>query len=301
MLSLAIFGFEQKVLPDTMDGFAFNVSLLPVHKSSNALKERLSCLRLALSHLSIRRRCFWISLFVLMSLTITALLACGFLQWRSAVPVDVLPLDSASSRLPKHLIPENYFTAPPTVYFRDSLHNDTRYITSFLSAGFTNDVMTLGNLIYLALITSRVAILPPFTSHIRSIAAPLPFSEIFDVPRLITALNAPVLEWSQVKDLEAAARQDVQDIIGCWNVWEVDNVGADGPRGSFTPHLLNLHISYTRAPPDIKLMAGYEHDSHSTFWSLARLAFPEARAEVLARPDLNPSVLLSVRRDQTPG
>lgn len=39
----------------------------------------------------------------------------------------------------------------------------------------------------------------------------------------------------------------------------------------------------------MKLIPGYEHDSHSSFWSLARLLFPEARAEALADPTNNPT------------
>ena len=31
-------------------------------------------------------------------------------------------------------------------------------------------------------------------------------------------------------------------------------------------------------------MPGYEHDMHSTFWSLLKLLFPEGRAEALSDP-----------------
>ncbi|KAI0369986.1 hypothetical protein BV20DRAFT_996130 [Pilatotrama ljubarskyi] len=190
---------------------------------------------------------------------------------------------------PVHLRPETYLEGPiATTHFRDSLRNDTGYMTSFLSAGWTNDQITIGNLIYLALIAGRIPILPPFTSYIGSNSAPIPFSEIFDLPRMVSALNSPILEWHMVKDIERSHAENAKDEIGCWNIWEVDNMQSDGPRGSYSTVLLNLDISYTRAPQSVKLIPNYEHDSHSTFWSLAKLAFPEGRAQVLANPSAHP-------------
>ena len=57
---------------------------------------------------------------------------------------------------------------------------------------------------------------------------------------MVSALNAPILEWHMVKDLERSHAEDVKDEIGCWNIWEVDNVPSDGPRGSYTTTLLGL-------------------------------------------------------------
>lgn len=56
------------------------------------------------------------------------------------------------------------------------------------------------NLIYLGLITDRVAIIPEFIpSHIGGHVPPIPFGEVFDVPRLRNELGKPVLEWREVK------------------------------------------------------------------------------------------------------
>ncbi|KAH9947399.1 hypothetical protein B0H21DRAFT_341109 [Amylocystis lapponica] len=192
--------------------------------------------------------------------------------------------------VPHHLRAENYLAGPPTAHMRDSLRNDTRYLTSWLAAGWTNDVITIGNLIYLAMITDRVPILPPFTSHINAAADPAAFSDIFDVPRLIRSLNIPVLEWHQVKDVDLAWSSGETDELGCWNIWEVDDIRSDGPRQSYSTQVLKLDISYTRAPSWVKLIPGYEHDMHSTFWSLAKLAFPEARTEALANPAEHPTL-----------
>ncbi|KAI0668727.1 hypothetical protein C8Q78DRAFT_1071184 [Trametes maxima] len=192
--------------------------------------------------------------------------------------------------LPVHLRPDTYLEGlSATAHFRDSLRNDTGYMTSFLSAGWTNDQITMGNLIYLSMITGRIPIIPPFTSHINEQASPLPYSDIFDVPRMVLALNTPILEWHMIKDLEHLQTPDARDELGCWNIWEVDNMQSTGPRGSYSTELLNLDISYTRAPANVKLIPNFEHDSHSTFWSLAKLAFPDGRAEALERPNENPT------------
>ncbi|RDX51420.1 hypothetical protein OH76DRAFT_1417184 [Lentinus brumalis] len=210
-------------------------------------------------------------------------------------PVVQAPMEETEiteDSLPVHLQPDTHMEGwSATAHVRDSLRNDTGYMTSFLSAGWTNDQITIGNLIYLATITGRIPILPPFTSYING--DPMPFSQIFDVPRMVLALNTPILEWHMVKDLELARSQKTYDELGCWNVWEAVDLhppeNERGPRGSVTPSLLNLDISYTRVPKSVKLIPDYEHDSHSTYWSLARLAFPEERKRILDRPDEHPT------------
>ena len=56
-------------------------------------------------------------------------------------------------------------------------------------------------------------------------------------------------------------------------------------------------ICYTRAPASIKLLPDYMHDSHSTFWAVARLAFPEERKRVLDKPEEHPVECLEVVPD----
>ena len=43
-------------------------------------------------------------------------------------------------------------------------------------------------------------------------------------------------------------------------------------------------ISYTKVPTWIKIIPRYDHDRHSSFSSLATLAFPEIRADVAVQP-----------------
>lgn len=189
---------------------------------------------------------------------------------------------------------QSYLLGPPTRSFRENLRNDTKYITSWLNAGWTNDVMTIGNLLYLALITERIPIIPSFIpSHIGPEAPPLPFGHIFDVPRLRKALRTPVLEWHQVKD----ANDSSLDELGCWAVWPVVEQGAP-PRDSFLIPKLNLDLSYTRAPDWVKLTPPGIDDKHASLWSLARLAYPEARESAISQPpDPSPQRQLAIPPD----
>ncbi|KAH9836945.1 uncharacterized protein C8Q71DRAFT_578541 [Rhodofomes roseus] len=170
-----------------------------------------------------------------------------------------------------------YVLGPPTESFRDNLRDDVQYITSWISAGWTNDVMTYMNLIYLGVITSRVPIVGMFTaSHVVG-GENVPFGDVFDVPRFINESGIDILEWREVKDPES----EVLDDIGCWNVWEVTNPSEPQPRGSWVPFHLRLDISYTRAPEWVKLIPNYVHSRSAAFWQLARLAFREE----LERPE----------------
>ncbi|KAI0715410.1 hypothetical protein C8Q76DRAFT_730622 [Earliella scabrosa] len=174
---------------------------------------------------------------------------------------------------------------PPTPSFRDNLRNDTKYITSWISAGWTNDVMTYANLIYLGTLTDRVPIIGMFTpSHIGGHVAPIAFGEVFDVPRFNTESGIQILEWEDVKDPES----DVVDDLGCWNVWEAVQSNEHHPRNSAVPDWLKLDISYTKAPAWVKMIPDYPHDMCSTFWSLARLSFPQERAKNIGNPSPSP-------------
>ncbi|KAG2037002.1 hypothetical protein BDR03DRAFT_1092124 [Suillus americanus] len=176
---------------------------------------------------------------------------------------------------------QSYVQGPPTQRFRDNLRNDTRYITSWGSAGWTNDVMTYANLIYLALITERTPIIPKFLSHhIDPSAPPFVFGEVFDLPRLSQAIGIHLLEWHEVKDPES----QVVDDLGCWSVWETVQYHMPTPEPRQNPSLkfLKLDISWTQTPPWVELISPSERDNHASFWSLASLAFPDARSNSLA-------------------
>ncbi|KAJ7654723.1 hypothetical protein B0H17DRAFT_956880 [Mycena rosella] len=201
-------------------------------------------------------------------------------------PVSALdPLDPLAS-----------LNGPPTLSYKANLRSGSKYITSWgSSAGWTNDVITFINLVYLGLITDRVAILPVFMStHLPGNAPALHFGEVFDLPRLRRALGKPVLEWREVKQ----PNSPILDDIGCWNIWESVQYRENAPRHSNVPWKLNLDISYTKTPYWIKMIPNFEHDQFSTFWSLAALAFPAARAANLVTPLPSPQHRLSLPPDE---
>jgi len=209
----------------------------------------------------------------------------------SEPPVPVAPHEVAVDPFG----PSSVLKGEPTMSFKDNLRSDTQYITSWVSAGWTNDVFTYINLIYLGLITDRVPIIPEFIpSHIGGHVPPIPFGEVFDVPRLRKELGKPVLEWREVKNHNSTFVDD----IGCWNTWEAVQYREAYPRRSRIPDDLNLDISYTKAPDWIKMTPGYEHDQHVTFWSLATLAFPTTRAANLVPPLPSPKHNLSLPPDE---
>ncbi|KAK0194202.1 hypothetical protein F5146DRAFT_926365 [Armillaria mellea] len=220
----------------------------------------------------------------------------GFWLWTSSEPS---PMFEFTKSVEVDLFdPLNSLVGAPTEHFSDNLLPDVKYITSWISAGWTNDVMTYINLIYLGLITDRVPILPMFTpSHIGPAAPPIAFGDVFDVPRLRQALDRPILEWRDVKDPNSAEL----DGLGCWNVWEATSQNhAQGPRESqFLVDLLCiLDVSYTRLPDWVKLIQNYEHDSHTTFWTLARFAFPDTRNANLVTPLPSPILNVSLPPDE---
>ncbi|KAJ7732474.1 hypothetical protein DFH07DRAFT_846465 [Mycena maculata] len=179
---------------------------------------------------------------------------------------------------------------PPTASFADNLRSDVQYITSWPGAGFTNDVMTYMNLVYLALLTERVPILPFFTpSHIteggKYDVPSIDFGDVFDVDRLRKELGKPVLEWWQVKD----RNNQSLDALGCWNVWQAVLSKNTAPHWSKAPEALKLDISYTIAPTWIRLIPTGDN-LHMTFTALMSLAFPRKRKQAIQQAIQQPAL-----------
>jgi hypothetical protein len=72
--------------------------------------------------------------------------------------------------------------------------------------------------------------------------------------------------------------------LGLWCDWCLSLPTSITVRAEFSP----IDISYTPAPQWIKLMPTNEVDRHTTFWSLAELAFPEARKASFGNPAQSP-------------
>ncbi|VDB86576.1 unnamed protein product [Peniophora sp. CBMAI 1063] len=181
---------------------------------------------------------------------------------------------------------------PPASRFRDNLRNDTLYIHSFISAGWTNDVMTYANLIYLGTLTGRVPIVNVFNpSHVGPAAGSIPFDKVFDIDTLSENIGLPVLQWHEVKDPES---EEVEE-IGCWDIWEAVQNEEHYPRVIYTLGDQGLDISWTRAPPSVKLYPDNPLDRTARFWDMASLTFKYGRERSLvpATPSKEHGVVLS--------
>ncbi|KAL5519476.1 hypothetical protein ACEPAH_1159 [Sanghuangporus vaninii] len=167
---------------------------------------------------------------------------------------------------------------PPTESFRDNLRDDVQYITAWIAAGWTNDFMTYVNLLYLALLTNRTAVLPPFApSHIGSSAGFVDVGDVFDLPRLSKAIGVPIIQWS---DLKVPGSEHV-DELGCWSIWATAAMKQEEKKPRFNiiePHLA-LDVSYTPIPNSAIMLPRpqYTNDPHVRFSSLAALTFPDGR------------------------
>jgi hypothetical protein len=166
-----------------------------------------------------------------------------------------------------------------------------------------NDVMTYINLIYLAHLTGRTAVLPPFApSHVGSAAGFVSFSDVFDIDRLREDTGVPIIEWKDLKALsppselngtERESWRPHEDILGCWSIWATAQPPPQDPNASrrprpnmIEPHLA-LDISYTRVPSNNILLPQYPNDPHVSFWYLARLGFEEGRTEAHLPPSMS--------------
>ncbi|KAG8909948.1 hypothetical protein FRC00_009151 [Tulasnella sp. 408] len=118
------------------------------------------------------------------------------------------------------------------------------------------------NLLYLALITQRIPIVPPLVpspSHL-GFDKPLPminFGEVFDLPRLRRAVRSPILEWKDVKRAHYG---------------EPGAIKTPPVEGLET--FLKLGVAYTPVPLSVALP---RFPDQSTFWGLAYLTFEEGR------------------------
>ncbi|KAF9270633.1 hypothetical protein L218DRAFT_976349 [Marasmius fiardii PR-910] len=236
-----------------------------------------------------RRRCLLVA-----CVTVAVISLTGFLllpSWDGEIWIQTKPPQKELDPLD----PLASLRGLPTAKFRDNLRPDIQYLTSWPDSGWTNDVIAYIHLIYLALITDRVPIIPVFTpSHIGRGVTPIAFGDVFDVPRLRKLLGKPVLEWRDVKDEKSIEVEE----LGCWSIWETAQTGATGPRGDRAPELLHLDISYTKTPDWIRYAPDVPSDPHVLFWSLARLGFPDSRQASLVPPHPSPMHQVSLPPDE---
>ncbi|KAG8906219.1 hypothetical protein FRB99_007365 [Tulasnella sp. 403] len=187
----------------------------------------------------------------------------------------------------------------PADSFRHNLRADTKYVTTWNSAGMTNVFQGYVNLIYLAFASGRVAVIPPLAPSPTHLGGKksyhwLNFGRVFDIPRLSVAINSPLLEWADLKrapynvpwnkhmpPLEGVA----MDEIGCWSLWEA--VKDSGPQRTYMEQFLRLgtakDVSYTPVPVNTVIQGRY--GVH--VWGLVDLFYERGRSLALAEPGLN--------------
>ncbi len=100
------------------------------------------------------------------------------------------------------------------------------------------------NMIYLAMLTGRVPIIPPHTPrHVNFEAGTFPFGDVFDLPRLRKELHYPVVEW---RDVKAGIELDY---IGCWSQGMASDLAGRHPH--HTDSQFGLHLGAESAHVDL--------------------------------------------------
>ncbi|KZO99640.1 hypothetical protein CALVIDRAFT_476774 [Calocera viscosa TUFC12733] len=162
----------------------------------------------------------------------------------------------------------------------DNLLPDVKYISTFVSAGWTNDLMTYGNMLYLALLTQRIPVLGPFTpNHLSAVAGSIPFGDVFDVPHLAREMGWPVLEWRDVKDVEGGEEEE----LGCWSSWMGTSRMEFEPKWSWMPDEMGLEYVLTRRADEHKMFPQDDTEPHLLHGKLMQLGFPSGRRQALSR------------------
>jgi hypothetical protein len=111
--------------------------------------------------------------------------------------------------------------------------------------------MTYCNLIYIALLTQRIPIIPDFPpGHQGRKSGWVPFGKVFDTHRLAASLHIPILEWRDLKN-ESLPTEDHQylwdtqndykhEVLGCWSLWSTHGHDHGRPRESSLTLLYHL-------------------------------------------------------------
>ncbi|KAF8966425.1 hypothetical protein BDZ97DRAFT_682823 [Flammula alnicola] len=238
-----------------------------------------------------RTRTFFLSCLLLVG-TVAILTYAGFiwpvlasLKHFTIAPPPPAPT-CAAVQVPTDQLPHPLLGSP-TARFRDNIRNDSSYITSWASAGYTNEFMSYVNMIYLGTITNRIPIIPPFapSHHIPRSAGIVPFGDIFNLDYLRKKLDSPVLEWRDVKELplpsdkEPYSTREVED-IGCWTTTKDSQ--KTGTQSETVVQHLGLDVSYTKIPLFTRLPSSNRDEVHVVFPQMAAVIYPE---DPLVQPD----------------
>ena len=67
------------------------------------------------------------------------------------------------------------------------------------------------------------------------------FGDVFDLPRLRQSLHMPLIEWRELKDIEAGRKQPLEP-LGCWSLWQAYDQINQKPRPNMITGELQLAL-----------------------------------------------------------
>lgn len=75
----------------------------------------------------------------------------------------------------------------------------------------------------------------------RFIAGFMHFGDVFDLPRLRQSLGMPLIEWRELKDIEAGRKLPLEP-LGCWSLWQPYDRMNQKPRPNFITGNMQLAL-----------------------------------------------------------
>ncbi|GAA6058078.1 hypothetical protein JCM3770_002252 [Rhodotorula araucariae] len=136
------------------------------------------------------------------------------------------------------------FPDQPQDTLRSQIKPDVRYITTMSYGGHANQFMAIENLLYLAKLLSRVAIIPTLTA-LHFDETPRDFSVFYDLDRFYYETEIPAVEMSALKRWDLTNPPPLED-LSCWSILEQTAGDRNINDGSMAVH--NIDVKYWPLP-----------------------------------------------------
>ncbi|GAA6061938.1 hypothetical protein JCM10212_001506 [Sporobolomyces blumeae] len=153
--------------------------------------------------------------------------------------------------------------------FHRQLKPDVRYITTMSYGGHANQFIGIQNMLYLAKLLNRVAIIPTLTP-LHFDGPPQNMSKFYDVDRFYQETAIPVVELAQVKYWDFDKPPPVEPLT-CWSVLENVADGRNVNDGSMAVHMIDVKYyplpEMTRGSEGWKIWFEALHNFDSDWWS----------------------------------